>query len=172
MDWLTELLGIGANAASGGVFGLIGAVVGQVSRYFQESQRQAWELKKWSHEEKLLELQMKVNAQETENELAIVAQEGSWDGLKESYAVAVDQKSYRWVAAVKSLFRPFITVVLWMLAAWVFYKIVTAMGEILEAAEIKDLVTYMVYSVFFTTSTATMWWFGDRALTPTKFKNQ
>ncbi|MFI2810155.1 hypothetical protein [Microbulbifer sp. JSM ZJ756] len=172
MEWLSGVIGVGASAASGGLFGFLGSVVGQVSKHWQEKQRQQWEMKKWAHEEELLRLNMEAKSQETEAELAITAQEGSWSGLNASHKNAVDQPSYRWVAAVKSLFRPFITVVLWILAALVFFTIADDVSGLLDPAERRELLVYMVYSVFFTACTATAWWFGDRALTPANFKNK
>jgi hypothetical protein len=172
MDWLNDLLGIGASAASGGVFGLLGAIGGQVSKYFQEKQRQAWEEKKWDREERMIELQMKSRREETEQELAIVQQQGSWSGLKASYSAVTDQPSYKWVAAAKSLFRLFLTTLLWLMAGITFYLVVTAGKAYFNGAELKELVRYMVYTIFFSASTAGMWWFGDRALTPPQFKNR
>ncbi|WP_444933630.1 hypothetical protein [Microbulbifer sp. JTAC008] len=172
MEWLSDLLGVGASAVSGGLFGFLGSIAGQVSRYWQEKQRQEWEQKKWTHETELLELNMRAKSQETEAELALAAQAGSWSGLEASHLNAVDHPSYPWVAAIKSLFRPLITVVLWCLAAWVFAVVVNDVSELLSAAERHELLMYMVYSVFFTACTATAWWFGDRALTPANFKNK
>lgn len=171
MEFLSDILGVGAVAASGGLFGFLGAIGGQVSKYFQEKQRQSWEREKWSHEERLLKLQMEARSQETELELAIVAQQGSWQGLSASIKGDVGQPSYKWVAAVKSCFRPFITIVLWVLSAWVFAQVFNSDG-IFSKSESKDLIAYMVYSVFFTACTATAWWFGDRALTPPGLKNK
>ena len=74
MEWLGELIGTGASVASGGLFGLLGSVVGVFAKYKQEQQRQAWEEKQQKYELELLNMQMKQRAQETEHELAIVAQ--------------------------------------------------------------------------------------------------
>ncbi len=172
MEWLNDLLGVGASAASGGLFGLLGAVGGQVSKYFQEKQRQAWEEKKWDREERLLQLQMKGRREETEQELAIVQQQGSWAGLRASYSSVIDQPSYKWVAAVKSLFRPLLTLVLWVMAGITFYLVVTVANKYFSGVELKELIKYMVYTIFFSASTAGMWWFGDRALSPPQFKNR
>lgn len=171
MEWLGNLLGIGATAASGGLFGVLGSVLGNVSKYFYRKQEQQWQREKWAQENKLQELQMKAGALETEQELAIESQKGSWRGLVASHQV-VDPPSYKWVAAIKSLFRPFITLVLWVLAAWVFHQVVTTLRDLFSALEFKELVTYMVYSVFFAATTAAMWWFADRALAPPGLKNR
>ena len=41
-----------------------------------------------------------------------------------------------------------------------------------KEAEIKDLLRYMIYSLFFATTTAITWWFGDRAFAPPGMKNR
>lgn len=174
MEWLTDLLGVGASAGAGagGLFGFFGALAGQVSKYLQEKQRQEWERAKWDREERMLHLQMQARAAETEQEILIANSEGSWRGLEVSHSSAVDLPSYPWVAAVKSLFRPFLTLALWLLAGWVFYLITSTASELFTEVELKDLVRYMVYSIFFSAMTAGVWWFGDRALTPPQLKNR
>jgi len=174
MELLGNFLGTAVSVGSGGLFGLLGAVVGQVSKYFHTKAEQEFQREKWNHETKLLELQMKARAAETEQELAIVSQSGSWRGLEQSLAAdaAVTPVS-TWVRDAKALFRPFLTISLWALAGFVFVKIVNGgMKNIFTGVEIQEIIRYMVYSVFFCASTATTWWFGDRALSPPAMKNR
>ncbi|MGH1371146.1 MAG: hypothetical protein ACRBBW_03865 [Cellvibrionaceae bacterium] len=172
MEWITDLIGVGASAGAGGLFGLFGALAGQVSKYLQEKQRQEWERAKWDREERMLHLQMQARKAETEQEVLIANSEGSWRGLEASHSSAVDMPSYRWVAAAKSLFRPLLTIALWVLAAWVFHLVTAKANDLFTEIELKDLVRYMVYSIFFSAMTAGVWWFGDRALTPPQLKNR
>lgn len=171
---LGSLLGGAVSVASGGIFGVLGSVIGVGAKWLQERQRQKWEEKKWSHEIALQELNMQARAQETEQELAIVSQEGSWQGLSESVrADAAVQNTHKWVNDVRALFRLILTAGLWILAAVVFYKIVGgSLTEWIDRQTSTELVRYMVYTVFFCASSATMWWFGDRALTPPGMKNR
>lgn len=174
MEWLTDILGAAGSVAGGGIFGIFGAVAGQVSQYFAKKQEQKFQLKKWDYEKDLLKLDMEAKQQETEQELAIVSQQGAWKGLDSSISAdAMMKPSSKWAQDIKSLFRPFLTISLWGLAGWVFYKVVLSTQlDVFTAAETKELVKYMVYSVFFSASTATVWWFGDRALTPPHLKNR
>lgn len=167
-----DLFNIGASVASGGVLGLVGSVIGAVGKYFFTRQEQAFEQEKWEYESRLLELQLKAKTIETEREAALVAQQGSWDGLAESYkAVAAIGQTHAWVNDFRALFRPLLTLVLWTIAGWVFYEIgKDQFDEWLQADQEAALVQYMVYTVFFSASTATMWWFGDRALSPPTLK--
>lgn len=171
MEFLSDIFGLSASAASGGLFGFVGSVVGQVSKYFQEKQRQEWEKKKWEHEESLLKLQMQSKQLETEAELAIIAQEGSFKGLETSIQDSSHSVS-DWVSDLKGVFRPALTLILWALASFVFFEIINSVTDFLSTKEKNELVKYMVYSIFFTACTATAWWFGDRALTPPQFKNK
>jgi len=167
---LTGALTVG----SGGIFGLFGSAIGVVAKFFQEKQRQEWEKKKWDHETTMLKLNMEAQAKETEQELAIVAQEGSWKGLSDSLkADASITPVHPITNDLKCLFRPFLTVVLWILAAYVFYMIISGgLKNYIETAEAVALIKYMVHTVFFAASTATVWWFGDRALAPPGTKNK
>jgi len=175
MDWAGDILGALASAASGGLFGLLGSLIGVGAKWLQERQRQAWERAKWDHEDKMLRLQMDARAAETEQELAIVSQQGSWAGMTASQQADATASGnvHTWVNDVRSLFRPALTVGLVVLCYVVFRDLMNALanrdsllGAILVEAEVKDLIRYMVYSVFFAGSTSVVWWYGDRAMTP------
>lgn len=172
MEWLGDLLGTGASVASGGLFGLLGSVVGVFAKTYQEKQRQEWETKQQAYELQLLDMQMKQRAHETEHELAIVAQEGSWEGMRSSQQFAMSNgETHMWVNDIKSLFRPVLTLVLWILSLYLFYSLADD-SKMLSQPEVDELMKYMVYSIFFSASTATVWWFGDRALAPPGLKNR
>ena len=166
MEQLAELLGMGASVASGGIFGAIGAMIGQWSQYKQKQQDNLFKEKEWMHEKDLIVLQQKGQALETELQLDISHSEGSWRGLEASINAdaALAKESYKWVNAIKSLFRPFLTTALWFLAGFVFI-------ETVGLEELTDIQEYMIYTVFFTASSATAWWFGDRTNTPKFLKN-
>ena len=172
MEWIGDLLGLGASVASGGIFGLVGSIVGVGAKWLQERQRQTWEKKKWGHEEVLLKLQMQARAAETEQELAVVAQAGSWDGMRASHAAEAAIKDvHMWVNDARALFRPLLTVGLWGLAGWIFWLMIGGgLVEWMKEADIADVIRYCIHTVFFSASTATIWWFGDRALTPPALK--
>lgn len=176
MDWTPLITGLGSalSVASGGIFGVLGSIVGAFAKYYQTKQEREWQKEKWKHEKDLLELQMRAKAAETEHELAIVSQTGSWAGLAESHRS--DQAVgpvHIWVNDVRSLFRPFLTLVLWILAGWVFYHVVIgSLKTWISTMDIKEIIRYMVYTVFFCASSATMWWFGDRALAPPGLKKK
>ncbi len=146
---MANLLSFGMDAAAGGVFGILGTALGRAASYFERKQTFLQEEKRWGHELKLHELQMAASKQETEMELAIASQKGSWDGL--AVSIAADAKTGRaslWVINVLRLVRPVLTLLLWLITGWIFAK--TQNGDIANAA-------------VFAATAATLWWFGDRA---------
>lgn len=108
------------------------------------------------------------------------SQAGSWDGLQASInADAATVDTYKWVNAIKSLYRPFITTVLVVLVYQLFCDIVAGLGgtesvlsDIFTGQELKEIMRYIVYSVVFSASTAVTWWFSERAFQPPGLKNR
>jgi hypothetical protein len=176
MGAIVDLIGA---AAGGGIFGLIGSIFGWWATRDAIAQERAFEKDKWSYEQENMRLQMAARAAETEQELAIVSQEGSWTGLETSvqHDEAAGARASGWVNDVRSLFRPVLTLTLQGLQAWVIWLIASAnvaMIEILANPSTPgaDILRYAVYSLVFAAQTSVVWWFGDRALTPPKLKNR
>ena len=139
---------------SGGLFGLLGNVVGKVIGIFEAKQTFAQEKEKWAHEERLLDMQTKAKAEETEQELAVTASSGSWGGLTESLKSEVSiGSSYPWVNAVRALVRPALTMGLAGFLCAAFFAMTP--GDIDRA--------YVADSLVFAAVTSIVWWFGDRA---------
>lgn len=149
---MAGLLNLGVDAAAGGLFGIFGTALGRVASYFERKQTFLQEEKRWGHELKLHELQMKAKKQETELELAIEAQKGSWRGLEASLAADANTgTASKWVINTLRLVRPALTLLLWLITAWIFAR--TRDGNIANSA-------------VFAATAATLWWFGDRAPKP------
>jgi len=158
------------NAMSGGLFGILGTTLNRVAGYFERKQQNAHELKKWEHEERRFEhekelrdmdftheqqlhkLNMEAARQRTMDDIAVTDSVGSWEGMKASIEHdASIQKVAPWVNNLRALVRPLLTVLLWLIVAWIFKK--TADESIVEAAT-------------FAATAATLWWFGDRYKKP------
>lgn len=149
---MDTIIGLGLDAAAGGVFGLVGTALGRVAGFFERRQSFRQEQARWLHELELHKLQMQAKAQETEMELALAAQQGSWRGLQASIdAEAKIGQASLWVINLLRLVRPVLTLLLWIITAWIFSA--TQNGAIVEAA-------------VFAATAATLWWFGDRAPKP------
>ena len=150
---MSDLIGIAASAAGGGVFGLIGTSLGRLAGYFERRQSIAHEERRWLHEIKLSDMQTVAAAQTAEAALNEIDTEGRWAGLQASLAAeAAIAGSYKWVDAVRALTRPFLTVLLWGIATLIWFS-----------ATPTDRVMITETATFAATA-ATLWWFGDRAV--------
>jgi hypothetical protein len=139
---------------TGGLFGLFGNIANQVVGIFTAKQQFAQKKEEWGHEERLLDMQMKAKAAETEQELAVTASSGSWSGLGESLkAETAIGSTYPWVNAVRALVRPALTLGLATFLCAAFFAL--APGDIDRA--------YVADSLVFAAVTSVVWWFGDRA---------
>lgn len=149
---MADIVGLAANAAGGGLFGLIGTVIGRAAGLVEARQAQAHERARWAHEGELLKLQMQADAAGSEAALRLAGTSGAWAGLSASMsAEASIGDSYRWVNAVRALTRPGLTILLWGITGAVFASADAAGREgIAETAS-------------FAATAATLWWFGDRS---------
>ena len=139
---------------TGGLFGLVGNLAGKVIGIFEAKQAFAQKKDEWGHEERLLDMQTKAKAAETEQELAVTASSGSWSGLGDSLkAETAIGASYPWVNAARALVRPALTLGLGGFLCTAFFAL--GPGDAARAA-ISD-------SLVFAAVTAIVWWFGDRA---------
>ena len=181
MEWLDLITGAVGSAAGGGVFGLIGSGIGAIAKYFQTKQQQKFEKEKWAYEKELFALETERDRQEDEHELAIVSQQGAWAGLTESIqSDSAPGETYKWVVAAKVLYRPLLTSGLCVMSYLLFRDLMSLFESASESSlrviftpeEAKNIIQYIVYSMVFSTSTAIVWWFGDRAFAPPGMKNR
>ena len=77
-----DLIGLAASAAGGGVFGLIGTVIGRIAGVVERRQENAQEQARWKHEAALIELQMKARASELAGQESLAQTAGAWRGLE------------------------------------------------------------------------------------------
>ena len=148
---MADIAGLAASAAGGGIFGLIGSVIGRAAGLVERRQDHAQERARWEHESRLMDLQMQAKRQASEDELRLADVAGGWQGLNASLAAEASiDESYQWVSAVRGLTRPCLTLLLWVITGLVFLGSgAAARGEIVETAT-------------FAATAATLWWFGDR----------
>jgi len=148
---MSDLIGLAVSAAGGGVFGLVGTVIGRAAGYAERRQDQAQERARWAHEAALADLQMRAASAATEAQVRLADMAGAWRGLAASMeAEAAIGDSYRWVNAVRGLTRPVLTLTLWGITGLVY------LGA--EAAA-RDAI---IDTTTFAATAATLWWFGDR----------
>jgi len=61
---MDTIVGLGLDAAAGGVFGIIGTVIGRVAGFFERRQSFKQAQARWAHELELHKLQMQARSQE------------------------------------------------------------------------------------------------------------
>jgi hypothetical protein len=184
MEWLDSIGGLLTGAASGGIFGFLGAAVGGVTKYFATKAEREFEQLKWAHEDKLHAQNLEKLKLEHDNEVQIVAQQGSWDGLEKSleHDMVASANAYPIANTIKTLFRPFLTgmltvmqfVIVWIIWQGFVNQEANSVINLLNApaSPATDLLRYTVYSVVFAAQTSIVWWFGERAFAPPGMKNR
>lgn len=144
-----------SSAFGGGLFGLLGNVAGKVIGLVESRQAFAQKKEEWTHDERLLDLQMKAKAAEAGQALAVAASTGSWSGLAESLKAETGiGPAYAWVNTVRALVRPVLTLGLGGFLCAAFFTL--PQGDATR--------TEMSNSLIFAAVTALTWWFGDRAV--------
>jgi hypothetical protein len=171
---VADILDLVGSAASGGIVGVFGSIIGRGLNIWESKEKRkdrllemAHEEKAWTHEGQLLSLQSQLKQQETEQTIKATEIQGSWAALAASQeAESSIGDSYRWVNAVRGLTRPGITLLLWLI---VIVVMMWMRGEAMRLADatLQDkyltMIKGLVDSIIFAATTATVWWFGDRA---------
>mgnify|MGYP000450983426 FL=1 len=143
---------------TGGATGILGSVLGKLfnfADYWVESKKaddehtRTIEMTRLNHE---------LRSEELENEREIVMEEQAGKQRNASYHHDMSAGlSYPWVAAVLRLIRPALTLML-ICIVWFIYATSNDIGQ-------QETI---IHSVIYMTSTAVLWWFGDRAMRPKK----
>lgn len=172
MDIITTTAGLAGTGLAGGAlgaaFGALGSILNRGLAIFETREKRkdrqlemVHEKDRWAHDLRLAEGQRLGEAEAARQGLARADAEGSWTGLAESIrAEAAINTDWPWVAAVRALTRPALTLLLWLLFALLF---LSAVAGALEAETAAGVVRTAVETIAFSASTALAWWFGDRA---------
>jgi hypothetical protein len=131
----------------GGVTGLFGTLLGRVANIFEKKQDRAFILQKY-------QLDAKLRSIETEKQLELQYINTSQKSLQASYKhdsnILVNSD---WVNNIRALVRPVLTILLWLLIAAIYFNL----------EPIDDEKGVIVETIIYCTTTATVWWFGDRS---------
>lgn len=152
-----DILGVGISGVAGGALGVLGAGLKVFGEYFRQKQLLAQQAQQYAHELALLDKQILVKNAETESEdrVAGAALRG------QSYGVFTDTSDvHQVVANILALTRVAILIVLWILVAWIFYRLTQSGG--IPYVDSKAMIKEIVMTVVFCASSATLWWYGDR----------
>jgi len=163
-----DIVGMTGGGALGAAFGALGSVLnrgfGLLEMREKRQDRQlelAHERDRWAHETEIASAERAGQAEAAAQALAQTQAQGSWAGLTGSIAAeAAIAPSWPWVAAVRALTRPALTVMLWLLYATLF---LAAAAGALHPDAAASVVTGAADTISFSAATALTWWFGDRA---------
>ena len=147
---MLDLLG---TVLTGGATGILGTVLGKV---FSFTDFWIEEKKQKSEHARTIEmhrLQAELQAEESERELAIAEAQTASDLRMASYSHDMTSKSSRWVNDCLRLVRPILTGGLIVLVGVIYF----------QSDDIGQQET-IIHSVIYMSSSAVLWWFGDRAL--------
>ncbi len=146
---MEDLIG---SAAGGGLVGLLGTAFNRVVSIWERREIREDTRIQNAHELLLIAEQRETNAQETEAALVTMQTEGSYSGLTASLQHDGTLSNVSpWVNNIRALVRPSITGI-------------SLVGlSIMAATMAGDLQVTLIESFVFVSTTATVWWFGDRA---------
>lgn len=159
----------GSFAAGGGLLGLGGSIIGGIAKYFHQEQALKKAAAANAHEVILQEMQMKLQREEGERELAIAMEAGRRESMNATIAADsnADSHAAEWVANIKALFRPALTLLLVVLSAVIIFIMVKGdLNNVLDDVTAAAIIRYSIESIIFSASTAVVWWFGDRSMAP------
>jgi hypothetical protein len=152
---------------------LAGSAVGGVFKWLRAKQELVQKEKLWAHELKLQELNLKAKSEETEQEILLADSRGSWQSLDASINAdaATSATAPPWATGIKTLFRPVLTLLLLALSGIIIYWLMQGnLPDMIGSQTAERLLIYGIEAVVFSTSTAIVWWFGDRSFAPHRFK--
>jgi hypothetical protein len=159
-------------AGSGGLLGTLGSIGGRALGIWEaKEKRKDQELQNkhdtamWSHELEMATFNKGAVAQAADINLKEVTTTGSFEGLKASIAAdAAIDPGYKWVAAVRSLMRPVLTVFLWIGFGLAFNSAMKAVHEHVAGLDAQGIIKYYIDTIGMMATMATAWWFGDRTI--------
>ena len=142
------------SVLTGGATGILGSLIGKAFGFLDFFIEEKKKDNDHARTIEMTKLSAELRSEELENERAIVEEEQAGKQRAASYRHDMSAGvSYSWVAAILRLVRPTLTL---MLIAIVWYIYATS-NDIAQQETIIQSVIYM-------TSTAVLWWFGDRAM--------
>ncbi|MEY4248642.1 MAG: hypothetical protein RJA87_275 [Pseudomonadota bacterium] len=159
MDVLNTLSG----GAVGAVMGAFGSAANRGVGLLELREKRKDRAQEIAHERAMAELVQTSKSQEALQAQTLAKVQGSYAALNASIEADRPEASYRWVAAVRSLTRPVLTLLLWILFA-VMFVLVFRSGPTDGGS--TQLIASSLETISFSAATALAWWFGDRAPRP------
>jgi len=152
MDVLGSLVG----AASGGLLGVAGSLIGKVAGYFETKQKMKLAEIENSHSLALIDKQAELQRMAIDGQYQLKSLETDSANLIGSYKHDASYgETYKWASSILRFVRPFLTFSVIGVFVFVYFKADQA-GDL-------DTVQRMSNEVCFLLSTCLSWWFADRS---------
>jgi hypothetical protein len=157
-----DILNTISGGAMGAVMGALGSAANRGVGLLELREKRKDREQEMAHERSMAELTQLAKRQEAVQAESLAQIQGSFAGLNASIEADRSEPSYRWVAAVRSLTRPALTLILWGLFAFLFVLEMNHSG----ADQALQIRASALETISFSAATAMAWWFGDRAPRP------
>tara|TARA_E500000305_G_scaffold109095_2_gene113238 strand:+ start:591 stop:1055 length:465 start_codon:yes stop_codon:yes gene_type:complete len=151
-----EILGSLVGAASGGLLGVAGSLIGKVAGYFELKQKMKLEQIKNNHSLALMDKQAELQKMAQDGKFQLTSLETDSANLIGSYKHDASYgETYKWASSMLRFVRPLLTFSVIGVFVFVYYK----------ADEFGDVNTVqrMSNEICFLASTCLSWWFADRS---------
>lgn len=145
------VIGLLTDAATGGLLGLAGSVIGKVFHIIDRGQDLKKQAAEYQHELTLFDKQMELRKIEDENELAIKKADSANQMRIASYNMDFGNNGSSNITDLLRLVRPFLTILLVLIT-----------GLIWAFTRDRSIDEQIVETILFCTASALTWWFGDR----------
>lgn len=162
------MLDLVLGVLTGGATGLIGTVISGGMKFFENKQRNAYELAVMDKEMEQMDKEAEIARDIKELDMEGKDRTAAWSALEASYKESTtrmssgDHPALVWVDVVRGLMRPFITLGLLAGIGVIYFSSAAS----LPAPDGTPMTVFIIQTVLYVGTTAVLWWFGTRNLSP------
>ena len=151
-----DILGSLVGAASGGVLGVVGSLIGKVAGYFELKQKMKLEEIKNKHSLALMDKQAELQKLAQDGKYQLTSLETDSANLIASFKHDASYgETYKWASPLLRFVRPFLTFSIIGVFVYVYYK-ADDFGDVTTAQRMSNEICFLA-------STCLSWWFADRS---------
>ncbi len=162
------MLDLVLSVLTGGATGLIGTVISGGMKFFENKQKHGHELAIMDMEIKQMHVEAEIAKDVAELEMEGKDRQAAWQALEASYKESTSRMSTGdsgWlvmVDVVRGLMRPTITLGLLIMIGAIYFT----MAVDLVGPDGTPMRVFIINTVLYVGTTAVLWWFGTRNLSP------
>lgn len=162
------MLDLVMSVLTGGATGLIGTVISGGMKFFENKQKHGHELAIMEMEIKQMGVEAQIAKDVAELEMEGKDRTAAWAALEASYKESTSRMSTgesAWlvmVDVVRGLMRPVITLGLLIMIGAIYFTVAVD----LVGPDGTPMTVFIINTVLYVGTTAVLWWFGTRNLSP------